>query len=326
MKFKIRFVNQIVGFFIIVALASLVFVVAMLGRTQRWFSDDVSYVTVLPTAVGLSKNMAVHYRGFAIGNVKSFQLTENDNVEVTFVIFEEYKDRVRQGSMVELNVSPIGLGNSFVFYAGRGDVLEKGSFVPIAGSAQARELIRQGFAAEPEQTDNITAIMNKANSILTQLDEALSIGNADTEIGKIIGSLQATMAGVEVIPDEALALINEIRINIGPLLDNLTALTDELNNPDGLVYKVLDTDKEVYTNLVTILGSLSAIARNLEKTTDFIPPQLPQLAGLIADLRVTVKSAEDVLTALTNNPLLKNGVPRRLEGRDAGTGPRNIRF
>jgi phospholipid/cholesterol/gamma-HCH transport system substrate-binding protein len=44
------------------------------------------------------------------------------------------------------------------------------------------------------------------------------------------------------------------------------------------------------------------------------------------DLRVTMKSAEDVLTALTNNPLLKGGVPERAESLNSGTNPRGIQF
>jgi len=333
MKFKIRFADQIVGFFVILALASLVLVMIMLGRSQRWFSKDISFVTELPSATGLSKNMAVQFRGFTIGNVKSFYLTEKDNVEVTFVIYEEYVDRVKHGSMVELVVSPVGLGNQFQFHVGMGAVLDEGSFVPVVGSAQAMELIRQHYAVEPRTDDSITAIMNKVNATLddvsqvaAKLNEALGIGSDQTEIGKIIGGLQNTVTGVEGISYSALGLIDNLRSDLQPILANLNALTTELNNPDGLIYSVLDTDKEVYTNLVNILTSVSAVLNNLERTTDFIPAQLPQIAGLIMDLRLTMKTVEDVLTALANNPLLRRGVPERLDSQDGGLGPRNIRF
>jgi phospholipid/cholesterol/gamma-HCH transport system substrate-binding protein len=65
---------------------------------------------------------------------------------------------------------------------------------------------------------------------------------------------------------------------------------------------------------------------NLDRATAFVPGQLPQIAGIIMDLRVTIKSVEDVLIALTNNPLLKKGVPDRLETHGGGTNPRGIRF
>ena len=59
MKFKIRFADQIVGFFVIVCLVSLAFVIVMLGRSQRWFAKDYTFIKVLPSAVGLGKNMPV---------------------------------------------------------------------------------------------------------------------------------------------------------------------------------------------------------------------------------------------------------------------------
>jgi phospholipid/cholesterol/gamma-HCH transport system substrate-binding protein len=37
-------------------------------------------------------------------------------------------------------------------------------------------------------------------------------------------------------------------------------------------------------------------------------------------------TAEDVMVALTNNPLLKNGIPERVETRTGGTSPRDISF
>jgi phospholipid/cholesterol/gamma-HCH transport system substrate-binding protein len=277
--------------------------------------------------------MAVQYKGFAIGSVKSFHLTDDDNVEVIFSINEEYKDRVKKGSIVELQVSPIGLGNQFQFYAGKGEVLEEGAFIPPFGSAQARELERQGLTVELQRDDSISLLMSRISSIMGHLDTVFCNDTATTEIGKIVGSLNKTLAGIEVIPNSLDNTINELRLRlrliltqVDPILANLNALTTELNDPDGLIYTVLDTDKDVYKNLVGILSSVSSLLDNLDTTISFIPSQLPQIAALLMDLRVTMKTAEDVLTALTNNPLLKGGIPERAESRNSGINPRGIQF
>ena len=324
MKFKIRFADQIVGFFIILALVSIAFVILMLGRSQRWFAKDIPFSTILQSAGGLNKNMAVQYKGFTIGSIKNFYLNDNDNVEVIFTIQEEYSDRVRQGSLVEMMVSPIGLGNQFVFHAGRGELLAEGTLIPIVGSAEARELIRQGLAFVPQSDDSITAMVGRVSSILTQLDEALGVGSDTTEIGQIIGSIQKTLTGVEAIPETVNRMLESINAQLRPILANVNTIMDELNNPDGLLYSVLDTDKDVYTSLVNSLNSISAILDSLDKTVAIIPSQVPQLVGLITELRATLRTAEDVLTALTNNPLLRGGIPARAETR--GRAPRNISF
>jgi len=327
MKFNIRrFADQIVGVFIILSFVAIAFVIVVLGKSQRWFSKDVAFSTVFPSAAGLSKNMAVQYKGFAIGSVKTFRLTDDDNVEVIFTINEEYRDRVKKGSIVELQVSPIGLGNQFQFYAGKGEVLEEGSFIPPFGSARARELERQGLVEESQRDDSISVLMGRVNSIMGYLEVALGEGTDETEIGNIIGSLNRTLTGVEVLPKSLENTINDLRFQLRPILANLNALTGELNDPDGLIYTVLDTDKEFYTNLIGILGSVTSLLSNLDRTISFIPSQLPQIAGLLSDLRVTMKTAEDVLVSLTNNPLLKGGVPDRKDSQNSDISPRGIRF
>jgi len=334
MKFKMRlFADQVVGVFIIVSLVAIAFVIVVLGKSQRWFAKDVSFSTVFPTAGGLSKNMAVQYKGFTIGSVKEFHLTPDNDVEVIFSIQEEYRNRVKRGSVVELQASPIGLGNQFMFYAGKGQVLDEGAFIPPFGSAQARELIRQGMTEEVQRDDSISVLLSRVSSIMGQLDVALGEGTDDTEIGKMLRSLNNTLAGVEALPhslDNTIsalnATINGIRLQLNPILANINSLTGELNDPDGLIYTVLDTDKDFYTGLVGILGSVTSMLDSLDRTVAFIPSQLPQVAGLLMDLRVTMKTAEDVLVSLTNNPLLRGGVPERVESQSSDISPRGIRF
>jgi ABC-type transporter Mla subunit MlaD len=166
--------------------------------------------------------------------------------------------------------------------------------------------------------------MNSVSSILTHLDEALGEGSDTTEIGQIMRSVQRTLAGVEELPLMIGKLLSDILAEIAPILSNVNALLAQLNDPDGLIHTVLDTDREVYTGLVEILGSVSGMLENLDRTVAFIPGQLPQIAGLITELRMTLRTAEDALTAVINNPLLRGGVQERPEHRP--TGPRNIRF
>ena len=333
MKFKIRFADQIVGFFVVLSLVSLVFVIVMLGRSQRWFKKDLSYKTYLSSAGGLSSNMAVQYRGFTIGSVKEFSLMRNDatgddEVEVVFIIHEEYTDRVRRGSVMELSGSP--LGSSLLFHAGRGAILEEGSTIPRQGSAEARELARQGLVIESSSGDSLGELMANVNSLLAHLDQALGPGTDETEIGQMIGSLNKTLAGVESLPGTLEGLltktINDIMAGLKPILSSIDDLLSELNEPDGLLYTVLDTDKDVYQNLVGILASVSDMIKNLDNVIAFIPGQLPQVAGILIDLRETLQTAEDTLKALNNNPLLRGGVPKRLETQSSDTRPRDIRF
>jgi phospholipid/cholesterol/gamma-HCH transport system substrate-binding protein len=339
MKFTIRFADQLVGVLIILALGALIFVVFMLGSSQRWFSRDYMFKTYLSSASGLGKNMNVLYKGIIIGHVKSFTLDDDDRVEVWFTVFGTYISRARYGSVVDLIQNPIGLGSQFLFYSGQGDQMEEGELIPAINSLEGRQYMDSGLAFVPDQDDTISIIMNRANNILDDLNRVLGqvegafAGTDQTSLGRTLENVEMAAAGIkemaETLPgtlNESIQTINGMVGQLEPILRDLGAFSAKVAAPDGTVSAILDADGAVYTNLINSLESVSGTLRNLERASEFIPSQLPQVAMTISDLRTVLKTAEDVLVALTNNPLLKNGVPPRVETRTGGTSPRDISF
>lgn len=296
MKFSIRFADQIVGVLIILALAILIVVVFMIGKSQRWFVRDLQYVTYLTSANGVRTNMGVQYKGITIGHVKKIALARDDEVEVTFTIFEEYSDRVRYGSLVEVQVSPIGLGNSFIFYSGNGtDLMPEGTVIPEVNSAAGKILISNNQIDMPESTDSIVNIINRINQILADL---------------------------EMVTGDIGERINPILEGVPNILSNVERITGGIADPDGALMTALERDGSV----TTILEDLAGIIGNLEEVSNFIPAQLPQLAVLISDINVTLMQVQDLMTSLLNNPLLKGGVPERIETGPTGAGMRDLEF
>lgn len=339
MRFRIRFADQIVGLFIIAAMASLIFVIIMLGRTQRWFAKDLLFKSYFGSATGLSNNMPVQYKGFTIGNVKSFALNDADEVEVFFSIHEQYGSRARQGSLVELVVSPLaGLGNQFLFYPGLGiELLADGSPIPAVGSPEGESLIRSGLARVPPKDDSITRLIAQVTGVLEYLNsdllgqlnlvlqdlDGMVVQVQDALAGSGESPLGRTFTGVDALMNGSL---DPILADLKQISSHLSSLTGELAEPEGAVMKVLDGDGAVYENLESSLSAVSGTLGNLERVSAFLPSQLPQVAALLTELRATLKTAEDVLVALTNNPLLRKGVPEGVDAQSGGVSPRSIPF
>jgi len=63
MKFRIRFAQQVVGVFVLVAILFVAIVVVSMGANQRWFARNYTYYSVFPTAEGLSVGMSLPRRG-----------------------------------------------------------------------------------------------------------------------------------------------------------------------------------------------------------------------------------------------------------------------
>jgi phospholipid/cholesterol/gamma-HCH transport system substrate-binding protein len=334
MKFKIRFADQIVGLFIIAALTSVIFVIFMLGSKQRWFAKDYIYKTYFDSAVGLSANMAVQYKGFTIGNVKSFDLTPDNRVEVLFSIHDTYNNRVMEGSLVDVMVSPIGLGNQFLFYPGLGiKPLEEGDLIPSSHSPEGRRYIQNGLARITTQDDSITLFISRANTLLEEINAAVS-GNSETSLGRTLGGVEETVAGArDLIQDLNSNLLQDLNRAVPVILAeaeqviaDLKVVSSELANPDSLILTALDTEGVVFANLEASLTAITGTLQSLEKTAAFLPPEMPQVMGLIVELREILMAGEDVLIALKNNPLLRRGIPAGGRVHSGGTNPRNIEF
>ena len=332
MKFSIRYADQIIGALIIFAVGTLVFVIFMLGSNQRWFSRDYQYKTYFLSATGVSPNMPVQYKGFTIGHVKSIKLDTYDQVEVFFTIFDTYNDRVTTGSMVELAVSPIGAlgGSQIIFYPGLGsELLNEGDYIPEINSYDARQMIAQGLAVAPLRDDSLTNIITQVstlldtvNVVLSDVQEAFS-GTERTSLGRTLGGLEVA---VRDLPSSIEQTLNDIMINLNPILANLEGLSDSLADPEGTVMSILDAQGPVYSDLTVALNGIAGTLKNIEKISDFIPTQLPQIAGILANLHTALKTAEDVLVSLTNNPLLKGGIPEYKETKTGGIQPRDMEF
>lgn len=316
MKFSIRFADKIVGTLIVLALAILVVVIFMLGRSQRWFKYDYQYISYFESANGLSKNMAVQYKGFTIGHVKDFVLADDDRVKVDFTVFEEYRDRwVKEGSVVEVVASPIGLGNSFLFYPGRGiNILDEGSLIPDYNSYEGKMYMVTGLATKVDSGDSINNILNNVNTVLESVSISLagSEGYENLPLGQILISIGQIMAKLEPMLE-----------NIDGITKNLDDITRGIADPDGTIMAILDTEGPVYTDLTAIINSLSGVVEDVNRTTDVLPANIPVILN---DLSIAIREIQDVLVAVANNPLLKGGIPQRVETGPGGAGNRDLEF
>jgi phospholipid/cholesterol/gamma-HCH transport system substrate-binding protein len=316
MKFSIRFADQIVGALVILALAILVVVVFMLGKNQRWFVNDSQYKTYFTSASGISPNMAVQHKGFTIGHVKKLSLSDDDRVEIIFTIFEEYAHRVTEGSVVEVQESPIGLGSSFVFYPGKGtEQIPDGSIIPEVNAPEAKTYMAKGLTDVTKTSDSIGNIVNQVNAILDSVNKALKGDNGEEALGQIITNVEGATASLNTLADD-------LSTQLKPLIDNLGQLTSKAKDPDGALSGILDGTGPLYKGV----NSLAGIIDNLNETSKFIPTQLPQIARAINELNVMLQQVQNVLTSVENNPLLKEGIPKNNETGPSGASPRDQKF
>jgi phospholipid/cholesterol/gamma-HCH transport system substrate-binding protein len=137
------------------------------------------------------------------------------------------------------------------------------------------------------------------------------------------GSLEPVIVDV----NEVVAKINEILAQVQSVIGDLKVVSAELANPDSLVLSALNTDGAIYTNIERSIIALAGTLESIEAAAAYLPAQvMPQVMGLITQVREALINVEDVLTGLRNNPLLRNGIPEKIPRGTGGTSPRDVAF
>ena len=335
MKFKIKYADQIVGALSIIAIAALIFLSFLIISTQKWFVKKHNYYTKVSSANSVNEGMALQYKGFGIGKVKKIELDDDDTVIVHFYVLDEYIDRVTKGSIIELSVSPIGLGSSLIFYQGTGtSIIEDGAYIPEKASPEAKELIKNKRVVISESNDTLNTIVASATNLVNHIDELiqqisdliagneqLPLAKTVNEVNTILAQVSALLAGDQSIPiasiiddlGKSVDSLNEILADVDNITSDIGNLTSD---PQGLIPKLLESEEskgtfdKLYATIDTTIQDLSGISGSLDS-------EMPQVSILLAQVQTLLKQVQDVMTGLKNNPLLKKGVPERTEQQSA---------
>lgn len=314
MKFKIKFVDQIVGALSIIAIAALIFIVFFIGSKQKWFVPKHYYYTQINSASSISEGMGISYKGFTIGKLSKITLTENDQVRIDFYISDEYIQKVTEGSIIELAVSPIGLGTSVVFHPGVGkSIIEEDSFIPEKSSAEARKILDEKMCIIEGSSDSITAIVGSVGTLLVDVDELVKqlndviAGNPNIPLSNILIELQSTVEQVNNV------------------LTNVETLTASLSNPQGLIPKLLESE-ETKGSIDQLFATINTTITDVNGISSSVSEEMPQISVLLAQVQIMLQQVQDVLEGVKNNPLIKNGVPTHVDNESATPKQRGDKF
>jgi phospholipid/cholesterol/gamma-HCH transport system substrate-binding protein len=357
MRFRMRHADTLVGLFVLVAALFLAGGIVFLGANQRWFSRDIRFTTRLSSAAGASPGTAIMMRGFQVGKVTNVRLDEANEVDAGLVIYDSYYQKVKEHSLLEIVTSPIGLGTQILFHPGKGDsLMAPGSFIPLADSDEGKDLIAEGLVDIPVKDDTITRLLAGVNPLIEDADKTIvTINRTLTEINRAIagqssgplGSIVADASDavshtgrmVSDVSTQATALVkkaNSLLDSINGIATNLEATTEAIRDPTGLIPKlldakgsvktILDDNNALYDGINSSIDELQKTLKNVQDISGSISGQMPSIAVTIDEGRTAIKQAQDVLTGLKNNPLLKGGIPERADQQPLSRSMREESF
>ena len=309
MRFRIRFSNQIVGLFVVTALVLVAAFIVALGINQRWFEQKHEYYSEFTTARGLTPGLAVSFRGFQIGQVRSVALTEDDTVRVTLSISDRHIDRITEHSVLQLQTNPLGIGGGLLLHRGRvdGEPLPPESLIPAWGSPRGVALRQAGLVETAAEGDIINELLEELPVILANVNHATTTGTQLLEQLQQMVAADATGPVPDLIrnADQMTVELRSLLALTGSLAENLRPLTEELRRPEGAVVRLVGPE------LDEALEKINRTLGHIEELSGFAAGSTPQIRALLYESRDALETGHAVLHGIRNNPLIRGGIQPR---------------
>jgi len=244
MIFKFKHLQKIVGLFVVIAALMIVVLLMLVARGQRWFQGHVRYTANLQSASGLKPGSLIVINDLEAGRIGRVVLDSNNRVEMQIQLFDQYADRVREGSSVRVLRPIVG---SAVMALIPGDpaapALAPGSLIPTEGAEAA------GLDDLIEQATSLIAALGDPKG-----DLMLSLANVSTATKGIVDAMTKN--------DSSMKLLLERR----DLYDKLSSAMGHLNHILGEVDKASPEIRDAIVEARRGLEEVNKVTLALQKS------------------------------------------------------------
>jgi phospholipid/cholesterol/gamma-HCH transport system substrate-binding protein len=227
--------------------------------------------------------------------------------------------------------------------------MEENSFLPSSDSTLGKALMAQNLVDKPQVNDQIKGILDQvapllvdlrttSNSVTRILNDVSSAveGKSNNQIAALLTEARDTISQVVTIVNTSAGKANDLMTGLNSVTSRVDALMAQIQDPRGLIPKLFDPqgslktlldDKNVLFNQITsILGQVNSTLIEVKGLTAYLNRSTPQISSLVEDARQTIKRTGDVMEGLSNNPILRGGIPEQKPQASTIQGQRDESF
>jgi len=170
--FKFRFVNEITGVFVLLAIAVLIAGVFLAGRAQGLFEPKFRLHAVFQAeegTYGLKKGSEVRIRDTTAGSVIRIHPTKGGTIEATFELKASFHGFVRTNSVAVVKKTLIVTGDSFVDISignRQAPLMPDGSMIVCTLD---KDIAKQALLVLEELRTKLLPTIDKVNAVLDEL-------------------------------------------------------------------------------------------------------------------------------------------------------------
>ena len=294
MSFKFKHLEKIVGVFLTLVILIIVVVIIFIGREQRWFEKQYEFTTKFLRGEGISPGLQVQVKGIQIGEVKSVFLSEDNWIEVTFTVYDEYSERIRKDSVTKMR-SPLLGSKALEIIPGGKDmpVLANGSYIWSVDSDEGARIMAE--KAKTEKPDEITRILQNVEQLTHNLSAAE-------------GSLEQTLRRISAF----FGYLNSEEESFRLMLAQLDEITRRIEQKEGSIGKFMDDNYELYNSTVSMMQKLNLVLDDFRTLSQTMADASPELKAAIERSNRTMDEAIGLMKTLNQNFLIRGFSSRKV--------------
>ena len=291
--------NKIVGVFVILGIAALMWMVFLLGEMPIFVNSLSSFkiVTYFDSASGIQANSPVDYCGYQIGRVKKVyppsRITgpggvESHYVKIDVLIEKNYSDIPADS---EIRIVKRGLGSSFVEidegvnkqdYIANGDILWgnvviANEFFSEEVSNNLEEMVSSlgelignvnVIVGDKDNQHNIQQTLKHVTELTSQAQNTLKSIESFADTGRdVLKNADTTVSSISTEISNVSSAFNDAVKGLGTAVDEVKITLNKLNNGNGTASRLLE-DPTLYENLIDGSKELQAALQELKNLAE----------------------------------------------------------
>jgi len=293
-KFKFRYVNEIVGGFVLLVVFLLLVGVLVAGHAQHWFEAMYEINLKFPPegSMDLQKGGEVMLLGAKVGSVQDILVDDAGNITGTIRVRGSFMRFVRADSIALVKKKMVVTGDAYI------------------------ELSR-GTGAELPRTGGEIWCM-KDTEIMQMLEDMLQ--DLQEKAEETVELVNAAILEYTKLA----AGMNDPQGNLQLLLANSNGLLDDIRKGEGLPAKVLNDpamakDVEgIVSEVQALMVKVNEMAAQLQTVVAKLPPMVDTVGGEVDQLPVITGDAQTLMreTTVLLDGLQKHWLLRKYMGSD----------
>ena len=293
-KFKFRYVNEIVGGFVLLTFLLLLAGVLVAGHAQHWFEAKYEIGLKFPAegSMELQKGAEVMLLGAKVGSVQDIVVDDDGHISGTMRVRGPFMRFVRADSIALVKKKMVVTGDAYV------------------------ELTRGTGAELPRAGGEIECV--KDTEIIQMLEEALESIRKEA-----LNTLALVNAAIAEYTDLA-AGMNDTDGNLQSLLKNANGLLEDVRKGPGVPAKLLNDPamakdvEDIVGQIQALMAKVNAMAADVQKVVNKLPPMADVVAGEVDNLPALAGDAQTLMRETTTllDGLQKHWLLRKYMGSD----------